>query len=163
VARGEHAAQTGRPAAAKLHGRSRPQPLQTARGSWQQFTQTSGCPPRARSAIEAVFPQIPHRRQPRAWRRQVSHSARPASSCHATGLTFPQPAGSAKVTEPRAISSMTSRPIAGGAPCASARESAASAADTSRSACGLVITASMAAATTVTGKDPSAAATWAAT
>ncbi|HMH94771.1 MAG TPA: hypothetical protein VK586_27265 [Streptosporangiaceae bacterium] len=99
-----------------------------------------------------------------SWCRQRAHSPPPAVAVSGQPPRPQRPHdGSAKVAEPRAISSVTSRPTAGGAPCASARESEASAADTSRSACGLVITASIAAATTVTGKDPSAAATWAAT
>jgi hypothetical protein len=50
----------------------------------------SGALPRARTAIEAVLPQIPHWRCPRSWRRHRSQMRSPALSRLTTGLISPQ-------------------------------------------------------------------------
>ena len=50
----------------------------------------SGAPPRARTAIEVVWPHTPHRRCPRSWRRHRSQIRCPAESRLASGLTPPQ-------------------------------------------------------------------------
>ena len=57
----------------------------------------SGAPPRARTTIEAVWPQTPHRRCPRSWRRHRSQMRCPAASRLAAGLTWPQCAHSAVI------------------------------------------------------------------
>jgi hypothetical protein len=72
-------------------------------------------------------------------------------------------AGTGKVTEPRAISSVTSRPTAGGAPVTRASLSAASAWARLRSIAGLAAAASTAARTSEAGNDTPAAVTWAMT
>jgi hypothetical protein len=72
-------------------------------------------------------------------------------------------AGTGKVVEPRAINSVTSRPIAGGAPVIRAWRSAASARARLRSIAGLTATASTAALTSEAGNDVPAAVTWAIT
>lgn len=72
-------------------------------------------------------------------------------------------AGTARVAEPRAISSAASRPAAGGAPALSAPGSAASASASCRSACPPGATASTAASITAAGSDGSAAETAATT
>jgi hypothetical protein len=97
VARGEHDGQTGRSLRAKLHSRYLPHTLQTAAGSRWQLTQMSGMPLRARTAIEAVWPHIPHWRCPRSWRRHRSQIRCPAASRLTTGLTAPQCAQAAVI------------------------------------------------------------------
>jgi hypothetical protein len=54
--------QTGWLVAANVQGRIRPQALQAAAGSRQQFTQMPGLPSRPRTATGAVLPQIPQAR-----------------------------------------------------------------------------------------------------
>jgi hypothetical protein len=68
--------------------------------------------------------------------------------------------GAFTVVEPRAISSVTSRPIAGGAPTVSASGSASSAVARLRHTAGLVATAATAAATSAADSDVSMAVIW---
>jgi hypothetical protein len=68
--------------------------------------------------------------------------------------------GAVTVVEPRAINSVTNRPIAGGAPTVSASGSASRAVARLRHTAGLVATAATAAATSAVDSDISTAVIW---
>ncbi|KLL12437.1 hypothetical protein BL254_23810 [Protofrankia sp. BMG5.30] len=156
--------QIGASVAAKAQGRRRPHTAQIAAGSRKQFTQVSGWLSRACRAIARTAPQTPQGRRGRSaqraqngcprvsrvatglttpqraqavasWRcRQRGHN--PAWPSRVSGRSArPQTehAGAGRA-EPRAISSVTSRPTAGGAPVDSAAGPAASASARLRSA-----------------------------
>jgi hypothetical protein len=106
-----------------------------ARPVRRRHTSQSGSPAEARTATGLILPQAPqgsascqarHRWQtPPPWPRNSGRPVRPQAP-HA---------GTARVAEPRAISSAASLPATGGAPAASAPGSAVSATASWSSAC----------------------------
>ena len=125
--------------------------------SRRRQTSQTAWPCSSNPAAGLTLPQVAQGR-PAARTRHRWHT--PPPSPRNSGLPArPQTAhaGTARVAEPRAISSAASRPATGGAPAVSAAGSAASASASCRRACPPGATASTAASITAAGSDGSAA------